>query len=73
MRLNFRWPFYREKRCEYLTAEDDPVLARIWDNEDDDIYDTDWIEERVPSAAVIASRYMRVGFNKLLGIEERAK
>ena len=24
----------------YLTAKDDPVLARIWDNEDDEIYDT---------------------------------
>jgi len=28
---------FRRHRC--LTAEDDPVLARIWDNEDDAIYD----------------------------------
>lgn len=28
-------------RRRYLTAEDDPVLARIWDNEADAIYD-DW-------------------------------
>ena len=27
------------RRRRYLTAEDDPVLARIWDNEDDDIFD----------------------------------
>lgn len=24
---------------DYLTAEDDPVLARVWDNDDDAIYD----------------------------------
>lgn len=24
----------------YLSAEEDPVLAKIWDNEDDDIFDT---------------------------------
>lgn len=29
-----------EKSRGYLTAEDDPVLARIWDNEDDAIYDS---------------------------------
>ncbi len=31
-------------RTHCLTAEDDPVLARIWDNEDDAIYDTLYLE-----------------------------
>ena len=25
---------------DYLTAEDDPVLAELWDNDDDAIFDT---------------------------------
>ncbi len=25
---------------DYLTAEDDPVLAKLWDNDDDAIFDT---------------------------------
>ena len=28
-----------EEPAEYLTAEADPVLAEIWDNEDDAAYD----------------------------------
>lgn len=24
----------------YLSSRDDPVLAKVWDNSDDDIYDT---------------------------------
>ena len=28
-----------EERAEYLTAEADPVLAELWDNEDDAVYD----------------------------------
>jgi hypothetical protein len=28
-----------EEPEEYLTAETDPVLAELWDNEDDSIYD----------------------------------
>lgn len=25
---------------DYLTAEDDPVLAELWDNDDDAVFDT---------------------------------
>jgi hypothetical protein len=32
-----RWRFWRKR--SYLTAEDDPVLARIWDNDADAIFD----------------------------------
>ena len=32
-----KWPWARKRR--YLSAEDAPVLGRIWDNEDDAIYD----------------------------------
>jgi len=28
-----------EEPAEYLTAEADPVLAELWDNEDDAVYD----------------------------------
>ena len=28
-----------EEPAEYLTAESDPVLAELWDNEDDAAYD----------------------------------
>lgn len=28
-----------EERAEYLTAEEAPVLAELWDNPDDAIYD----------------------------------
>jgi predicted transcriptional regulator len=28
-----------EEPAEYLTSEADPVLAELWDNEDDAIYD----------------------------------
>jgi predicted transcriptional regulator len=28
-----------EESAEYLTAEADPVLAELWDNEDDAVYD----------------------------------
>jgi len=28
-----------EEPAEYLTAEADPVLAELWDNEDDAAYD----------------------------------
>ena len=28
-----------EDPAEYLTAEADPVLAELWDNEDDAVYD----------------------------------
>ncbi len=34
-----RWLGLRSTPC--LTAKDDPVLARTWDNEDDAIFD-DW-------------------------------
>lgn len=36
---------YEQPKMPYLTAEDDPVLARIWDNEDDDIFDKDPTDE----------------------------
>ena len=29
-----------EEPVDYLTAEDDPVLAKLWDNDDDAIFDT---------------------------------
>jgi hypothetical protein len=28
-----------EEPAEYLTSEADPVLAELWDNEDDAVYD----------------------------------
>jgi len=28
-----------EEPAEYLTAENDPVLAELWDNDDDAVYD----------------------------------
>jgi len=34
VRINTRWT------KQYLTAEDDPVLAKLWDNDDDAIFDT---------------------------------
>lgn len=34
VRINTRWT----RQC--LTAEDDPVLAKLWDNDDDAIFDT---------------------------------
>ena len=37
-RLLLVWRWLRGRR-NYLTAEDDPVLARLWDNEEDAVYD----------------------------------
>ena len=43
-----------EESAEHLTAEADPVLAELWDNEDDAVYDEPAWQEPEPAVQVRA-------------------